>query len=167
MLLLSVEGNACRYKVLGFLKKKFANPCDAASHYSFTATKSIQTDLAALVDKAVQTDISIPDTSISNSADGCTQLQCLSSDYAKLCQEHFGLGVPYDFLVYSGSAMVHLSNNSRSNVLYSLAKGLGTLQKDKNDTLFPMKRMPMGLLEYTANFFVADDMNQVCFYISV
>lgn len=57
--------------------------------------------------------------------------------------------------------MVQLSRNNRSNILYSLAKGLGKLREDKKDSLFPTQRMPMGLVEHTVNFFVADDVNQV------
>ena len=47
------------------------------------------------------------------------------------------------------------------NVLYNLAKGLGTPRLDGSDSRFPAKRMPMGLVEYATNFFVADKMQQV------
>ena len=45
--------------------------------------------------------------------------------------------------------------------MYNLAKGMGTLRDDKEDSRFPIKRMPMGLVEYTAQFFAFDNLQQV------
>ena len=63
--------------------------------------------------------------------------------------------------------MIQLSKNNRFNVLYTLAKGFGTLPEDKRVALcFPIQRMPMGLVEHTAIFFsIADDVNQGIFII--
>ena len=36
------------------------------------------------------------------------------------------------------------------NVLYNLAKGMGTLRDDKEDSRFPIKHMPISLVEYAA-----------------
>ena len=119
--------------------------------------KAVQVDTAVLREQAVQTDITMPMDSLTG-VDGCVELQELSRKYASLCHEHFGLSVPNDFLIYSGAAMVHLATNSRSNLLYSLAKGLGTLRKDG---LFPIKRMPIGLVKYAANLYIAGNVNQV------
>jgi hypothetical protein len=44
-------------------------------------------------------------------------------------------------------------------VLYSLAKGIGTMREDQSDSKFSTKRMPLGLMEYIANFFVAQNLN--------
>jgi len=52
-------------------------------------------------------------------------------------------------------------NYKRSNVLYNLAKGVGTLRGDSSDSRFPM---PMGLVEYAANFFVSDNLQKVCIF---
>ena len=60
--------------------------------------------------------------------------------------------------------MLQLANNGRTNVLYNLAKGIGTLRQDEEDTRFPVKRMPMGLVEYTAQFFASDNLQQVRAY---
>ena len=57
--------------------------------------------------------------------------------------------------------MVQLSNGGRTDVLYNLAKGMGTLRPDKKDSRFPINRMPMGLVEYTAQFFAFDNLQQV------
>lgn len=48
--------------------------------------------------------------------------------------------------------MKHLES---TNVLYELAKGLGTMHPDGSDSYFPTSRMPMGLLQYMVNFFNA------------
>lgn len=92
-------------------------------------------------DKAVQTEISVPVYSLSDTG---MELEILSSKYASICQKCFGLEVPNDFLVYAGAAMIHLTKNNRSNVLYNLAKGLGTLREDKK--CFQPKEYPWDLL---------------------
>ncbi len=58
--------------------------------------------------------------------------------------------------------MSKLKAGNRSNVLYNLAKGVGTNRMDESESIFPVTRMPMGLVEYTTNFFVAYDLNVVC-----
>ena len=88
-------------------------------------------------------------------------LEALSFDFSQLCKRDFGLEVPNDFLLYATAAMCQLTDSGRSNVLYNLAKGIGSKREDKDDSRFPTKRMPMGLIEYSANFFVAEDINQV------
>ena len=49
--------------------------------------------------------------------------------------------------------MANLRHNSCSNILYNLAKGLGTPRTDGSDSRFHVKRMPIGLIEYTAKLF--------------
>ena len=71
------------------------------------------------------------------------------------------ISVPDDFLVLAANAMVHLRHSGRSNVLYQLAKGLGTMRADESDSRFPAKWMPMGLVEYAADFFAADSLQSV------
>ena len=61
--------------------------------------------------------------------------------------------------------MVRLKAGNRSNVVYNLAKGIGTSRKDEVESRFPVGIMPMGLVEYTANFFVAEDSNSVNYFI--
>ena len=63
--------------------------------------------------------------------------------------------------MFASSAMLRLAEKHRSNILYNLAKGISTMREDGSDSRFPTQRMPMGLVEYTASFFVADDLNQV------
>ena len=54
-----------------------------------------------------------------------------------------------------------LSICGRSNVLYKLSKGIGTLRPDNSDSCFPCKQMPMGMLEYMADFFASMVVQQV------
>ena len=69
--------------------------------------------------------------------------------------------MPDDFLELSVSAMNQTRSSGWSNVLYSLAKGLGTERPDGSDSCFPSRRMPMGLIEYACNFFAQTDINKV------
>ena len=59
-----------------------------------------------------------------------------------------------DFIQNCIRAMSWLKNK-RSNVLYNFAKGLGTMREDESDSLLPVKRMPMGLIEHTSNFYIS------------
>ncbi|XP_065904934.1 uncharacterized protein [Dysidea avara] len=90
-----------------------------------------------------------------------SQLQLLSSLFSSFVSSKFSVSVPDGYLEYSANAMANLRNNSRSNVLYNLAKGLGALRADGSDSRFPVKRMPMGLIEYLASFFSCDNLQSV------
>lgn len=141
---------------------KFSTPSEAEKFYGLErfAVKGVQTESTARSFSCcgTQTDISMkPSTTTAHEID----LKVFSQEYASVCEEKLGIAVPGDFLVVAGTAMAHLAGNSRSNVLYSLAKGIGTMREDNSDSLFPVKRMPMGLVEYTANFFTAENLNQV------
>ena len=46
-------------------------------------------------------------------------------------------------------------------VLYELARGLGMNREDNSDSLFPVQRMPFGLLQYAVGFFNAKTIHQV------
>lgn len=75
-------------------------------------------------------------------------MEYLSSIFTQACEE-LGMKIPKDFLVLANSAMVGLSEKYRSNILYNLTKGI---HANSSDSCFPMQRMPMGLMEYTASF---------------
>ena len=74
----------------------------------------------------------------------------------------WNLTVHEDFLELTVKAMSQLNINGRTNILYALAKGLGTLRSDGSDTLFPCKQLVTGLLEYSANFFAVSYADEVC-----
>lgn len=75
--------------------------------------------------------------------------------------------IPEDFLELVSLSLNNLRQGGRSNIIYSLVKGLGTLREDESDTLFPLKRMPCGLVEYAINFFVASSPQKVCMCVGV
>ena len=97
--------------------------------------------------------------------DGGEQVKGLSSLFSQYCVEQFHCTVPDDFLLYAAPAMSQLSLSHRTNVLYNLAKGIGSVRADKSDSLFPVKRMPMGLLEFMTNFFVSTDARNVSAFL--
>jgi len=72
--------------------------------------------------------------------------------------------VPDDFIELTVSGMNHLKECGRSNVIYSLAKGLGRMRPDQSDSLLPARRMPMGLIEHCINFFSVDSIKKVYHY---
>lgn len=88
-------------------------------------------------------------------------LVALSHMFAKYVQINTDCNIPSDFLLLTVEGMKHLRANGRSNVIYKLAKGLGTMRSDGSDSLFPVKRMPMGLIEYNTTFFTSRTINQV------
>ena len=73
----------------------------------------------------------------------------------KLFSEHlsqFSLIDPNDILDISASAMLLLSDGGQTNVLYNLSKGMSTLWPDQSDSRFFIKQIPLGLVEYIAQF---------------
>ena len=62
------------------------------------------------------------------------------------------IDVSEDFISYTSNAMSQLRHSQHTNVLYNLAKKIGTLREDNSDSRLSTKCMPMGLIEYTASF---------------
>lgn len=77
------------------------------------------------------------------------------------CCSMKGIYVSQDFGPLLISAMEYLQKTGRSNIFYNLARGVGTMREDGSDSRFPVKRMPFGLVEYTAKFFSSDNFQQV------
>lgn len=159
--------------MIGPLKRKFASPKAAEAHYLQPSPSSevAVSELVANIPVAVQTD-----TSSICHVDCQTQLSwpplCEDKDlvvFSSSFSQHLwatkGIFLPDDYLLHSASAMVQLSNSNRSNVVYNLVKGIGSLRTDGSDSCFPCKRMPMGLLEYMADFFSSDSVQQVCMHV--
>ena len=101
-------------------------------------------------------------------------LRTLSRLFSSYLSATSSVSVPEDFLCLAAAAMVNLHNGGRS---YNLAKGIGTQRQDKSETRFPIKQMPMGLIEYVTQFFAVDNLQQIkgsdvytslsncCFYV--
>ena len=63
------------------------------------------------------------------------QLPLLSEVFSDYLLTVFKLLVPNDFLHLTASVMLQLASNGQTNVLYNLAKGIGTLRQDEEDML--------------------------------
>lgn len=89
------------------------------------------------------------------------KVQFLSEVFEKYAENSSGVTVPGDYLPLSLEAMKRLKDSNRINILYELAKGLGTTRPDGSDSYFPTKRMPMGMLQYMVLFFNSKAGHQV------
>ena len=96
-----------------------------------------------------------------------SRLPVLSEIFSTFLSIKFALSVPKDFLCLSANAMVQLSEGGWTNVLYNLAKGMGTMKPDVKVSRFPITRMPMGLVEYTALFLQLIIYNRYGIYVEV
>lgn len=92
------------------------------------------------------------------STDQLTLLNELLNEHATAFHK---LSMPDDFLHLSLMSMQHLDSFGKVNVLYELAKGLGTLRPNSTEPVFPISRMPFGLLQYIVTFFNSKSGNQV------
>ena len=90
-----------------------------------------------------------------------THSQVLSILFSSYLLATSSVSVPDNFLCHAAAAMIHLHHGGRTNILYNLAKGVETLRQDNSDTRFPIKCMPMGLIEYVTQLFAADNLQQV------
>ena len=160
------------------MKKHWKTPRDAEAYYfndSLPALAASESqDFSGLPEEGSvehspppteATPMNTPDISsfltLLNQLSGSDQLRMLSKLFTRIVSDHFKMSVPDDFLVLSAKAMDYLKCNYKSNVLYSLAKGIGTMREDETESRFPTKRMPMGLVEYAANFYAADNLQLV------
>ena len=172
-------GNACRTRVIGKLVRGFSSPAEAERHY-FTPSSSSQLPV-----ESANSGESHPTASTSNQAGSPLQadqnahfqrsdqdplakaspperMRIISVLFSECLQDQAVRIMPQDFLQLVVSCLNNFHDRKRSNVIYFLAKGIGTLRSDGSDTVFPLKRMPFGLVEYAANFFVAKSLQQVC-----
>ena len=90
------------------------------------------------------------------------QKAVLSNLFNLFVQASTELACVPNFIEFTVNGMNHLKTCGRSNVIYLLAKSLGTLRPDESDSLLPAKRMPMSLIEYSVNFFNATSVQEVC-----
>ena len=169
-------GSACRNKVVRWLSVHFKTPADADAHY-FRQSEAVEDTLASVVQLTLSDTRSTTTTSATTQTESQNMTEVIA-EWLKNLEEHkkleeisklfqsyvlvnYSVTVPSDFLELSARAMAQLKLHNRSNVLYKLAKSMGTLRRDRSDSCFPMKRMPMGMIEYIADFFVSDEMQQV------
>ncbi len=97
-------------------------------------------------------------TDIFTSLNPNQQLEVLSQLFSQVSN----IPVQSDFLELANNAMCHLKDNNRSNIIYLLAKCVGTKRSNGLNSLLPVKRMPMELIEYVVNFFTSSSLTEVC-----
>ena len=68
---------------------------------------------------------------------------------------------PADFASLSVSAMKKLQVQKKNNLVYKFAFCIAKNRPGSDETLFPMDRMPFGLVEYQIEFFSATNVMQV------
>lgn len=80
-------------------------------------------------------------------------IRVISSLFQQYALTKYDVHVPADFLQLSLIAIRHLNQCGRSNVVYGVAKAIGTMRPDGSDSRLPARRMPMGMLEYMVKFY--------------
>lgn len=163
-------GNACRKRVLGKLCKDFQTPADAEVHYMSPSPANAGSG-TSVAHTQLEPNISTEElgfheslasiVSVMSQTQVADHMKVVSQLFSKCLEEKGVDSMPEDFLDLVASGLNNLHQSRRSNILYSLAKGIGTLRGDGSDTLFPLKRMPAGLIEYAINFFVASSPQMV------
>ena len=171
----NILGAACRSRVIK-LAAKFKTPSDASRHFceaqgkklgrdngnaSATSEMQVSPPESSVVPTSEKPPCTVPSGDLSVVLKVCQQtldslqpnqqLQILSQLFSLISQ----MSVPSDFLELANHGMHHLKEHGRSNLIYQLARCVGTMRADGSDSLLPVKRMPTGLIEYAVNFFNA------------
>ena len=144
-----------RYKVVGYLKKQFQTPRDAEDAYS--GEQSADSNAEVEPSTMDSSTIEYHESQLSV----IVQLDLLSRLFSSYTSRELELCVPDDFFALAAKAMMQLKDNNHSNVLHNMAKAIGTIREDGSDLRFPIKRIPMGLVEFIASFFAADNLQSV------
>lgn len=76
------------------------------------------------------------------------QLKLLTDLFKQFAVRNHLVNVPEDFLDLALKAMANLESKAKANVLYELAKCLGTFRPNSTESLLPLSKMPFGLLQY-------------------
>ena len=148
------SGSACRNKVLNFLRKRYKSPADYFPSEGVVDSEAAGAGMNIVPELQPSSIVSL------------RQLTTISDLYKSYVTSNSSVTLPDDFLKLALSAMEHLESCGRSNVLYNLAKALGTTREDGTDSLLPAKRMPMGLIEHCVNFFCSTK-HQVLFLLTL
>ena len=172
-----ITGQACRLRVIGRLSHLFATPAAAEVHYHQQKSARLRSPVrssrpapqgggqpssSAAPDPVVVTDAIATFRHTLTPFNLEDQLRVLSALFSELVKAGYNVpDIPLDFLSPAASGMKNLIDGGRLNVIYLLAKAVGTKRADNSDTLLPVRRMPMGLLEYSVAFFTCTAVQQV------
>ena len=151
---------ACRLRVILKYPKKYKSTEAAERHFceQESVTESVLNQVNVPPDfphaKLIELVMSLPEED---------RLKAISELFCYFAEAKYSVHIPSDFLRLTISASEHLLMCGRSNVVYGLAKAIGTERADKSNSRLPAKRMPMGLLEHMVNFYNADSYTKVKF----
>ena len=70
---------------------------------------------------------------------------------------------PGNFATLSVKAMKVLQENGKNNLLLKFGYCIATTRPESLEPLFPINRMPFGLVEYQIEFFSSTNIGQVCY----
>ena len=158
-------GGSCRTRVNRDLRKRFKIPKAAEEYYLSLHSPAESHNDNSPPSSSVSVTIETIDNLAQLLQDQCQldperHLLSLSESFAAYCSR-MNISVPPDFIALSIKGMLNLQSSKRSNILYSLAKGLGTQRPNDTDSLFPTKSVVTGLIEYSVNFFCLKTVSQV------
>ena len=179
MFLVHLAG-ACRLRVTGRLVRLYPTPEDAEKYFFGMAIDPPTPERTSspqlpenLISTAVQTDKEELPVVLSEVIDiirlhlerlpVSEQLDALAELFRLHGEAHYDVSIPQDMLVMTLIATKRLKSCHQSNVVYGIAKAAGQMREGGGDSRLPAKRMPMGLIEYTTNFFNADSHQQVSY----
>ena len=163
---LTYTGRACRLKATTTLARKFPSPTAAQEYYATQHKDDVQVTQSEISPAQPQRSTAVSETTASQqgfaSMDPVEQLNLLSDMFTLYLQQHTHIQIPpSDFICLAIQGMERLRKAGRKNVIYLMAKALGTARPDGSDSLLPTSRMPMGLVEHIVNFFTATSLQQV------
>ena len=160
---------SCRAKVLTRLSKEFRDPAEALKFLESPRESRFLSLSLHQQDASTQADFCSDDVTahmlalLSTAPERekaqvvCKLMQALAAPSSAR--------VPTEFIAQSLLAMQRLQEAGRSNVLALLAKSLGTMRPDGVESLMPICRMPLGLIEYAVNFFASTKVPSLCMHI--
>ncbi len=152
------SGKACRLRTTTVLKKRFKSPSEADAHFLQELSPPFSMD----IEETAQVLVLSKHQQMKECLDFFAALEKEDqlSVFAEMLSRHFP-SVPPDFFSLVINSTKHLKECNRTNVIYTLAKVVGTSRPDGKDSFLPVKKMPFGLLEYTINFFGATSTQKV------
>lgn len=154
------SASSCRGKVQRYLQKKFSTPKEAQAHYSDIIMPHQVILQSSTEVQGVEEIFAFCRNEIAK-LESEQQVYVISQLFSYFSLNNSRLIVPGDFLFLAQRAMRELKGAGRSNVVYNLVKAIGTKRPDGSDSLLPVRRMPMGLLEYCGIFFTSTRLEQV------
>ena len=178
-----------RARLLNHIKPQFKTLEEAEEHYNLTLSNvledmdqgvSVSSTPVKVVDKVTQTvsvqgneanvvvdesQLPVSIESFIASLDNEELIQLANQAFLELAVKSGINSNPANFAELAVESMRYLQVNGKNNLLYKFAFCLATKRPGSEESLFPLHRMPFGMVEYQIEFFSATNIMQVCFLI--